>query len=230
MKVGTLDQTSPGQPVVIYSPSVESSSPESRRSRHAISKSIVELEFVVLAATFAKTECLRNMLLNLPISRLHGLMVPIYCGYSQGRSGKRDLQRQVQACSTEASRKLRNSGVITILEVRLLENLTDLMIKDLSRALVDKTSRGMRLWPTLFGSPATEPLPIDEAILNRGSKGKTSCQSDRMHTVCCIRLKIIVHNKGNHITRVEYLCSIPHVCMQYHVGKEVKFCPFDSCN
>lgn len=68
--------------------------------------------------------------------------------------------------------ELLEKNVITIFDVRSLENLTDLMIKGLSRALVENTSIGMRPCPTLVGSTVTKILPTNEEIPNNGFKGK----------------------------------------------------------
>ena len=44
-------------------------------------------------------------------------------------------------------RQLISSGVISIDYVRSKDNVLDLLIKGLSRELVEKSSRGMGLWP-----------------------------------------------------------------------------------
>lgn len=61
---------------------------------------------------------------------------------------------------------------VTILDVRSLDNLFEIMTKGFSRIFVENTSRRVWLWPTLLGSLAMKILLTSVEILNHGSKEK----------------------------------------------------------
>ena len=119
------------------------------KKKTCITHSIMESEFVALASTGQEAEWLRDLLIEIPLASKNVSKVSIHC-HSQttlARAYSKVFNRKSRHISLrhEYVRKLINDGIISLTFVRSSYNLADPFTKSLTRDLVKKFSRGMRL-------------------------------------------------------------------------------------
>ena len=116
-----------------------------------IARSTMEAEFIALNKAGEEAEWLRNFLEDIPFWPKPLTPIGIHCDSQAaiGRAGSvmyngksRHIRRRHNTV-----RQLISSGVISIDYVRSKDNMSDPLTKGLSRELVEKSSRGMGLWP-----------------------------------------------------------------------------------
>ena len=111
----------------------------------------MEAEFIALDKAGEEAEWLRNFLEDIPFWPKSLTPIGIHCDSQAAieRAGSvmyngksRHIRRRHNTV-----RQLISSGVISIDYVRSKDNVSDPLTKGLSRELVEKSSRGMGLWP-----------------------------------------------------------------------------------
>ena len=116
-----------------------------------IARSTMEAEFIALDKAGEEAEWLRNFLEDIPFWPKPLTPIGIHCDSQAaiGRAGSvmyngksRHIRRRHNSV-----RQLISSRVISIDYVRSKDNVSDPLTKGLSRELVEKSSRGMGLWP-----------------------------------------------------------------------------------
>ena len=126
-----------------------------------IARSTMESEFIALDKAGEEAEWLRNFLEDIPFWPKPMASVCIHCDNQAaiGRAGSvmyngksRHIRRRHNTV-----RQLISSGVISVDYVKSKDNITDPLTKGLPRELVEKTSRGMGLWPrtSCYGGNST---------------------------------------------------------------------------
>ena len=121
------------------------------KKQTCISHSTMESEFIALAAAGKEAKWLRNMLLDIELWPQPILAISVYCNseatlgraYSKMYNGK---SRHI-GLRHDYIRQLIESSTISIVYVRLNNNLVDPLTKVVSRDMVEVTSIGMRLKP-----------------------------------------------------------------------------------
>ena len=118
-----------------------------------IARSTMEAEFIALDKAGEEVEWLRNFLEDIPFWPKPLTLIGIHCDSQAaiGRAGSvmyngksRHIRRRHNTV-----RQLISSGVISIDYIRSKDNVSDPLTKGLSRELVEKSSRGMGLWPRI---------------------------------------------------------------------------------
>ncbi|KAK4338375.1 hypothetical protein RND71_042862 [Anisodus tanguticus] len=111
----------------------------------------MESEFIALDKAGEEAEWLRNFLENIPFWPKPLAPICIHCDSQAaiGRAGSlmyngksRHIRRRHNTV-----RQLLSSGIITIDYVKSRDNVSDPLTKGLTREVVERSSRGMGLWP-----------------------------------------------------------------------------------
>ena len=116
-----------------------------------IARSTMEAEFIALDKVGEEAEWLQNFLEDIPFWPKPLTPIGIHCDSQAfiGRVGSviyNGKSRRIRRRHNTV-RQLISGGVISINYVRSKDNVSDPLTKGLSRELVEKSSRGMGLWP-----------------------------------------------------------------------------------
>jgi len=123
------------------------------KKQTCISHFTVESEFIAMVVTGKEVEWLRNMLLDVKLWPQTMSVISLYCDsevvMSRAYSNIYDGKSRHISIQHEYIRELITNRVIIIIYVKSVNNLVDLLIKELSRDMIRKTTSGMGLKPVI---------------------------------------------------------------------------------
>ena len=119
------------------------------KKQTCISHSTMKLEFIAMDASGKEVAWLRNILLDIKLWPQPMSAISLYCDYdatmSRAYSNINNGKSRHISIRHGYVQELISNEVITIVYVKFMNNLADLLIKKLYRDMVRKTTSGMRL-------------------------------------------------------------------------------------